>query len=156
MSFLSRQRRRQWIRSRLNRYKCVCVCCGAIYTYTSYLELCLCQIQTAHNTPTLDVVPDAYWGRVPVCLKNFSVDCNKIYRTPYISSSSHQVQSTVYIDKVLFGSFPVSPNPFPLWLPAFILVLFVSFMVFDQFQSTFQSLSDAHLIESNRNVSKGA
>lgn len=94
MSFLSRQRRRrQWIRSRLNRYKCVCVCWGAIYVYiyTPYLELCLTISMSARNTPTLDAVADAYWGRVPVCLKNFSVDCNKRYRnTLYLKQSTLQ------------------------------------------------------------------
>lgn len=160
MSFLSRRRRRrrrQWIRSRLNRYKCVW---GYIHIYT------MCPIHRAaismsgRNTPTWRRCWRLLGARSSL-FKNFSVDCNKIY-IEYTTNTLSQVVSTIVYSLYSQGvvqlvslTFPVRPPSTILWLPGFILVLIVSFMAFWPVSkhlsiSTCVCVSDAHLIESDR------
>lgn len=113
MSFLSRRRRRrrrQWIRSRLNRYKCVW---GYMYVCAPYIELLyLCLVATR----PLDADADAYWGRVPVCLKTFPSIVIKYIE--YTTNTLSQVVSTIVYSLYSQGvvqlvslTFPVRPPP---------------------------------------------
>lgn len=107
--------------------------CVELYIHRApYIELLyLCLVATR----PLDADADAYWGRVPVCLKTFpSIVIKYIeYTTNTLSQVVSSIVYSLYsqgVVQLVSLTFPVRPPSTILWLPGFILVLIVSFMAF--------------------------